>query len=228
MGLYPGKQWPEHSFPHPLPGGSAPAGIPHSWKKPIHQAPACKFHSVQVSKTPIFLEAPGSLCSSGMYFTGFTWEKDLKPQGFNIADYNWSGNKKHLDMEASHFTLKKKEKNQVKVLFSLHWHFYSLAMTHRRAAAACSSQSPLKNSAEVMDGSRHQWQINSCQRWIWEILQVISPGGIRNRSASKGQLVTTGCIMKGFKPPCCSRGGKHDSEGSIWVRIHRMKSRVEM
>lgn len=96
----------------PSRGVSAPAGIPHSWKKAIHQAPACKFHSVQVSKTPIFLEAPGSLCSSGMYFTGFTWEKDLKPQGFNIADYNWSGNKKHLDMEASHFTLKKKRKKK--------------------------------------------------------------------------------------------------------------------
>lgn len=37
---------------------------------------------------------------------------------------------------------------------------------------------------------------------------MILPAGIRNRYASKGQLVITGCIMKGFKPPYCLRGEK--------------------
>lgn len=37
---------------------------------------------------------------------------------------------------------------------------------------------------------------------------MILSAGIRNRYAYKGHLVPTGCIMKGFKLPYCSRREK--------------------
>lgn len=134
---------PEPSFAHTLPEEVLLLQwflIPAT--KAIQQAPARKFHSVQISKTPIFQQDPGSLCSSGMYFTGFTWEKDLKPQGFDSTDYNSSGNKKQLDIEASHFALRKKTR---KSPFLTAVALVFLGHDTQESSCCLFLQSPLKN-----------------------------------------------------------------------------------
>lgn len=128
------QQPPEPSFPYTLPEDALLLQwflIPAT--KAIHRAPAHKFHSVPISKTPILPRRSRLSLLLRYVFHRLFLGKRFETPRFNSADYSWSGNKKHSDTEASHFTLRKK---RGKVLFSVHWHFCSLAMTHRRAAAA--------------------------------------------------------------------------------------------